>query len=81
MRGYDPALDRHSAIKVLAPELAINAAARNRFAREAKSPSCWKNVLLTSSSRLPCRCRLHSRLNPTAAVSFQSHAVLQELSP
>ena len=37
MRGYDPALDRHSAIKVLAPELATNAAARNRFAREAKS--------------------------------------------
>ena len=37
MRGYDPALDRHSAIKVLAPELATNASARNRFAREAKS--------------------------------------------
>ncbi|MBC8869326.1 MAG: serine/threonine protein kinase [Planctomycetes bacterium] len=37
MRGYDPALDRHSAIKVLAPELATNASARHRFAREAKS--------------------------------------------
>jgi hypothetical protein len=37
MRGYDPALDRHSAIKVLAPELATNASARNRFSREAKS--------------------------------------------
>jgi len=37
MRGYDPALDRHSTIKVLAPELATNAAARQRFSREAKS--------------------------------------------
>lgn len=37
MRGYDPALDRHSAIKVLAPELAASAAARGRFSREAKS--------------------------------------------
>ncbi len=33
MRGYDPALDRHSAIKVLAPELATSASARSRFAR------------------------------------------------
>ena len=33
MRGYDPALARHSAIKVLAPELATSASARNRFAR------------------------------------------------
>ena len=24
------------------------------------SPSCWKNVSLTFSSRLPCRCQLHS---------------------
>ena len=37
MRGYDPALDRHSAIKVLAPELATSASARSRFSREAKS--------------------------------------------
>ncbi len=37
LRGYDPALDRHCAIKVLAPELATSAAARNRFAREARS--------------------------------------------
>lgn len=37
MRGYDPALNRHSAIKVLAPELASHAAARSRFSREAKS--------------------------------------------
>ena len=37
MRGYDPALDRHSAIKVLAPELTTSAAARQRFYREAKS--------------------------------------------
>ncbi|MEW4453616.1 protein kinase [Bremerella sp. JC817] len=37
MRGYDPSLDRHSAIKVLSPELAASAAARKRFSREAKS--------------------------------------------
>ena len=37
MRGFDPALNRHSAIKVLAPELATSAAARRRFSREAKS--------------------------------------------
>ncbi|TWU01293.1 serine/threonine-protein kinase [Stieleria varia] len=37
MRGYDTSLNRHSAIKVLAPELACSAAARKRFSREAKS--------------------------------------------
>ncbi len=37
MRGYDPSLDRQSAIKVLSPELAASAAARQRFSREAKS--------------------------------------------
>ena len=37
MKGFDPALGRNSAIKVLAPELASNAAARQRFFREAKS--------------------------------------------
>ncbi|MEL7335076.1 MAG: serine/threonine-protein kinase, partial [Planctomycetota bacterium] len=37
MRGFDPALNRLCAIKVLAPELASSAAARRRFSREAKS--------------------------------------------
>lgn len=37
MRGYDKALNRHSAIKVLTPELASSAAARRRFSREARS--------------------------------------------
>ena len=37
MRGFDTSLNRHSAIKVLAPELATCAAARKRFSREAKS--------------------------------------------
>lgn len=37
LRGYDPSLNRHSAIKVLSPELAANAAARKRFSREAKA--------------------------------------------
>ncbi len=37
LKGYDPALNRYSAIKVLAPVLATSASARKRFAREAKS--------------------------------------------
>ncbi|TWU10131.1 serine/threonine-protein kinase [Allorhodopirellula heiligendammensis] len=37
MRGFDTSLNRHSAIKMLAPELACSAAARKRFSREAKS--------------------------------------------
>lgn len=37
MRGIDSALDRHCAIKVLAPELASSSAARKRFSREARS--------------------------------------------
>lgn len=37
MRGFDTSLNRHSAVKVLAPELATSAAARKRFSREAKS--------------------------------------------
>ena len=37
MRGYDTSLNRHSAVKVLSPELASSAAARQRFSREAKS--------------------------------------------
>lgn len=35
--GFDARLNRNSAIKILAPELASSAAARKRFAREAKS--------------------------------------------
>ena len=37
LKGYDRSLDRTIAIKVLAPHLASNGAARNRFAREAKA--------------------------------------------
>lgn len=37
MRGFDPALNRHSAIQVLTPELATSAAARQRFSREARN--------------------------------------------
>lgn len=37
MKGFDPALNRYSAIKVLAPVLATSSSARQRFAREAKS--------------------------------------------
>ncbi|MCA9130216.1 MAG: serine/threonine protein kinase [Planctomycetales bacterium] len=37
MQAFDPVLDRSCAVKVLAPELASSAAARQRFFREAKS--------------------------------------------
>ncbi|MGB7344672.1 MAG: serine/threonine-protein kinase, partial [Pirellulaceae bacterium] len=37
MRAYDTALQRHCAVKILAPELASSAAARKRFSREARS--------------------------------------------
>ncbi|MBN9520412.1 serine/threonine protein kinase, partial [bacterium] len=35
-RAYEPSLDREVAVKVLAPELAADPAARQRFAREAR---------------------------------------------
>ena len=37
LKAYDPALGRIVAIKVLAPQLATSAAARGRFAREARA--------------------------------------------
>jgi len=37
LKGFDPALNRYSAIKVLAPHYASNGAARQRFAREAQA--------------------------------------------
>ena len=37
LKAFDPALSRFVAIKVLASELAASAAARNRFAREARA--------------------------------------------
>jgi eukaryotic-like serine/threonine-protein kinase len=37
LKGFDAALNRYVAIKVLAPHLAISGAARQRFAREARS--------------------------------------------
>jgi len=37
LRGYEPQLGRHVAVKVLAPHLATSGAARQRFAREARA--------------------------------------------
>ncbi|MCR4413132.1 MAG: protein kinase [Thermoguttaceae bacterium] len=37
LKGFDPALNRFVAIKVLAPQLASSGAARKRFSREAKN--------------------------------------------
>jgi serine/threonine-protein kinase len=37
LKGFEPALDRYVAIKLLAPHLATSGAARTRFAREARA--------------------------------------------
>ncbi len=37
LKGYEPTLNRHVAVKVLAPHLATSGAARQRFDREAKA--------------------------------------------
>ena len=37
LKGYAPELKRHAALKVLAPEMAANATARERFLREARA--------------------------------------------
>ncbi len=37
LKGFEPALNRHVAIKVLAPHLATSGAARRRFQREARA--------------------------------------------
>jgi serine/threonine-protein kinase len=43
LKAFDPALGRVVAIKVLAPQLATSAAARNRFAREARAAAAVVN--------------------------------------
>jgi len=37
LKGYDPVLKRHAALKVLSPEMAANTTARERFLREARA--------------------------------------------
>ncbi|QEH34478.1 Serine/threonine-protein kinase PrkC [Aquisphaera giovannonii] len=43
LRGFDPALNRPVAIKVLAPQLATSGTARQRFAREARAAAAIRN--------------------------------------
>jgi serine/threonine-protein kinase len=47
LQAFDPALNRHVAIKVLAPQWASSAAARQRFAREAQATAalCHDHVV------------------------------------
>lgn len=47
LKAFDPALHRPVAIKVLAPEFAVSAAARKRFAREAQAAAavCHDHVV------------------------------------
>ncbi|HWB09311.1 MAG TPA: serine/threonine-protein kinase [Pirellulales bacterium] len=43
LKAFDPALNRHVAIKVLSPQLANSGAARRRFAREAQAAAAVVN--------------------------------------
>lgn len=59
LKGFDGALNRYCAIKVLAPHLATSGAARRRFAREARAAAAvvHENVVaihaVSESSNLP----------------------------
>lgn len=47
-KGYERGLDRHAAVKILSPHLAVDPTARERFAREAKTAASIRheNVVL-----------------------------------
>jgi len=59
LKGYDRQLNRHVAIKILAPHYATSAAARQRFEREAQAaaavviPMCWP--FTESAAAVHCR--------------------------
>lgn len=52
LKGFEPALDRYVAIKVLAPHLAMSGAARTRFAREARAAAAVLHENVVSIHRV-----------------------------
>ena len=67
LKAFDPTLGRAVAIKVLAPQLATSAAARSRFAREARPPLPSCTIMSSRSTRwIPGRAYLtwSCRLSP-----------------
>ena len=57
LKGFDPALSRFVAIKLLAPELAAGGTARKRFAREAQAAAAvvHENVVAIHAVETSCR--------------------------
>jgi serine/threonine-protein kinase len=52
LKGFETALDRYVAIKILAPHLATSGAARSRFAREAKAAAAVLHENIVSIHRV-----------------------------
>src|SRR5689334_17984965 len=80
LKGFDQALNRYVAIKVLAPHLAMSGAARQRFAREARAAASVVHENrseehtseLQSQFHLVCRLLLEKKRVAAAAVSVRS---------
>ena len=67
LKGYDRQLQRHVAIKVLAPHFAVNAAARKRFARRRRLLPRWSHPHVLAIHGVNARGRLPYLVMPFVA--------------